>query len=173
MKILAWNCRGLCRPSAIRSLRGKIKNHSPDVMFLSETKTTSTVATVIMNNLGFFFMVHVPPSSTKGGLLLTWKTGVELECFLTTVNTITVWCYSDPSNNPWILSCIYGPPYRSHRDRFWDQIMKIGENYSGPWLCIGDFNMILDQSEKLGGLLYASSSKDSFRTFMNTFGMVD
>ena len=54
-------------------------------------------------------MVHAPPSRSKGGLLLAWHIGVDIECISTSVNTINAWCYSDPPNNPWLLSCIYGP----------------------------------------------------------------
>lgn len=66
---------------------------------------------VILNRFGFFFfgMTHVPPSSSRGGLVLVWSHGVELECFLTTVIIITALCYSDPLHIPWLLSCIYGP----------------------------------------------------------------
>ncbi|KAE8124198.1 hypothetical protein FH972_019104 [Carpinus fangiana] len=38
MKFLAWNCRGLSSASAIRSLRDKIRNHSPDVIFCLKLK---------------------------------------------------------------------------------------------------------------------------------------
>jgi len=51
--------------------------------------------------------------------------------------------------------------------------MAIGDRFYGPWLCIGDFNMILDQTDKSGGLPYATSSRDFFRSFMNTCGMID
>jgi hypothetical protein len=37
MKFLTWNCKGLSRAFAIRSLRGKIQKHSPSILFLSET----------------------------------------------------------------------------------------------------------------------------------------
>jgi hypothetical protein len=40
-------------------------------------------------------------------------------------------------------------------------------------LCIGDFNKILDQSEKTGGRPFACSSNDPFRHFINSHGMVD
>jgi hypothetical protein len=93
-------------------------------------------------------MVHAPSSGSKGGLLLAWRHGVVLECFLTSVNIISVWCYSDPPHQPWILSCIYGPPYHRDKSLFWDNMCSIGDLYDGPWLCIGDFNMILDQNDK-------------------------
>jgi len=105
--------------------------------------------------------------------LLAWCPGVELECFITNVNTISAWCYSDPVNTPWMLSCVYGSPYYHNRQQLWDNIMAIGDRFSSPWLCIGDFNMILDQTDKFGGLPYATSFRDFFRSFMNTCGMID
>jgi hypothetical protein len=80
--------------------------------------------------------------------LLAWRNGVDLVCFLTSVNIINALCYSDPPDKPWMLSCIYGPPYRKNKSTFWESLSTIGENHNGAWLCIGDFNMIIDQSEK-------------------------
>lgn len=37
---------------------------------------------------------------------------------------------------------------------------KLGDNYSEPWIYLGDFDMILDQSKKMRGLPYVSSSTD-------------
>jgi exonuclease III len=108
MRFLAWNCRGLSHASTIHSLRNKIRIHSPDILFLFETKTQTSNVVVILNRLGFYLMVHAPPFSFKGRLLLTWRHDVDLKCILTFVNTINVWCYSDPLNSPWLLSCIYG-----------------------------------------------------------------
>jgi hypothetical protein len=113
MKILSWNCRGLTRASAIHSLRVKVRKLSPDIVFLTETKTAPNIVCNILNSMGFFLMVHVPPSGSKGGLLLTWRQGVKLDCFLTDVNIITAWVYSDPPHIPWILSCLYGPPIKN------------------------------------------------------------
>lgn len=51
--------------------------------------------------------------------------------------------------------------------------MKLGTNFNGPWLYIGDFNMILSQQDKRGDLPYASSSTDYFHDFVNSYGLVD
>jgi hypothetical protein len=87
--------------------------------------------------------------------------------------TIIAWCYSDPPNNPWILSCVYGPSFNKNNSDFWNYLASINSDYYGPWLCIGDFNSILDQSEKFGGRPYACSSNDLFRDFLNSHGLVD
>jgi hypothetical protein len=172
MKILAWNCRGLSRASAIRSLRGKIRSHSPDVLFLSETKLQPLQSSVILNTLGFFLMLHAPPSGTKGGLLLAWRHGVDLVFCSSSTNILSAWCYSDPPDSPWLLSCIYGPPVHKNKVVFWESLMDVGKNFHGPWLCIGDFNMILSQSDKQGGLPYASSSSNAFHDWLDSCGIL-
>lgn len=70
MKLLSWNCRGLTCASAVCSLKVKVRKQYTDVIFMYETKASPFVTSVIMNNLGFFFMSHVPHSGSKGGLLL-------------------------------------------------------------------------------------------------------
>jgi hypothetical protein len=149
-KASLWNCRRLSCPSAIRSLRVLIWNLSPDVLFLFETKTASSSTSNILNRLGFYLLIQVPPSNSSGGLLLAWHDGVELECFVQNKNFISAWCYSNPLNNPWILSCVYGPPKMRDRSAFWDSLSNVGY-VGGSWLCIRDFNHILDSSKKIWG----------------------
>jgi hypothetical protein len=63
----------------------------------------------------------------------------DLECFSITVNTINAWCYFDPPNKLWLLTCIYGLLERKNKSGFWDSFLNEGKDYYGPWLCIGDF----------------------------------
>jgi hypothetical protein len=47
------------------------------------------------------------------------------------------------------------------------------KDYYGSWMCIGDFNMILSQSEKYDGRPFACSSKVAFHSFLDSFSMID
>jgi hypothetical protein len=114
---------------------------------LSETKTQTADAIVILNSLGFFLISHVSPIGSQGGLLLAWRQGVDLECFSFSVNTIIDLCYSDPLNKPRLLTFIYSLPEKINKSIFWDLLLNEGKDYYGLWLCIGDFNMILSQFE--------------------------
>jgi hypothetical protein len=173
MKILSWNCRGLSRPTAVRSLRLLIRENSPEILFLSETKSSPSQVSSILNSLGFFLICQVAPVGSRGGLALSWRPGVDLECFITNKNNISAWCFSDPTHTPWILSCIYGPPDIREKPAFWDSFTAASDNFVSPWLCIGDLNFVLDQSEKQGGRLVASSSSCPFKKFIDHFGLVD
>jgi hypothetical protein len=100
MKIISWNYRGISRLAAFHSLRVLIRYNNPDILFLSETKASPSLSSPILNNLGFYSMAHVAPTGLSGGLVLAWRTGVELECFLFSKHNIFAWCFSDPPNSP-------------------------------------------------------------------------
>jgi hypothetical protein len=126
-----------------------------------------------LNKLGFFLFSQVAATGTSGGLVLSWRLGIELECFVSSKNNISAWCYSDPPSSPWILSCVYGPSKRSDKRAFWDSFVAIGESFEAYWLCIGDFNSILVQAVKQGGRPVAGSSRCPFKRFIDHFGMID
>jgi exonuclease III len=131
MKILAWNCRGLTRPAAVRSLRMLIRDNSPDLLFLSKTKASPSQVSAILNSLGFFFLSQVLPIGSSGGLVLSWRPGIDLECFITNKHNISAWIFSDPSS-PWIISCLYGPPNKRDKPAFWDSLKSVGDGFAAP-----------------------------------------
>jgi hypothetical protein len=109
MKILSWNCRGLSKPTVVRTLRRFIRDQSPDILFILETKISWPQVSATLNRLGFFLMSQVVATGTSGGLVLSWRPGVDLECFVSNKNNISTWCFSDCPQSPWILSCVCGP----------------------------------------------------------------
>jgi hypothetical protein len=71
------------------------------------------------------------------------------------------------------LLCVWSPLNKREREVFWDSFADFGGSFEAPWLCIGDFNSILSQSEKQGGRPVASTSHCPFKNFIENFGMVD
>jgi hypothetical protein len=171
MITLPWNCRGLAQASTIRSLRAMIRKHNPDILFLSETKVSPLVSTPILRQLGFSLMTHAPPSGSKGGLLLAWRTDVNIVCFHVSCNIICVWHYADDPCIKCLL--VYGPPYKNLCVDFWNAMDAFGASYNDPWICIGDFNAIISPNDKLGGRPFDSYSSNPFTDFMDGYGMVD
>ncbi|XP_058005333.1 uncharacterized protein LOC131181321 [Hevea brasiliensis] len=49
------------------------------------------------------------------------------------------------------LTGFYGFPQRSRRRNFWDLLISLSPIWSGPWVCIRDFNDLLNPDDKLGG----------------------
>ncbi|KAG5611762.1 hypothetical protein H5410_023043 [Solanum commersonii] len=48
-----------------------------------------------------------------------------------------------------------------------------GDNYSGPWLVGGDFNVILGEDEKIGGLPVYIQEYEDFAFCVNSCGLFD
>lgn len=79
MKILAWNCRGLGSPRAVRALLDVQKQAQPDVIFLSESHLDKIKAEKVRRRIGYDHMIIHESDGRSGGLLLLWKKGVTIE----------------------------------------------------------------------------------------------
>jgi exonuclease III len=173
MKILAWNCRGLARSPTIRALRALIRIHRPDMVFLSETKVSSSHFHPSLFGLGFSAWLKVPPFGFQGGLYLAWKQGVDIEPVRLDRNCIACLVYSDPSHCPWLFFGIYTPHTSQRREMFWSILSSLGNSYGGAWLLLGDFNSILSAAEKSGGREFGSASYGNFVDFVHSYALVD
>jgi hypothetical protein len=52
---------------------------------------------------------------------------------------------------PWKLTGFYGHLDRAHREDSWKLLSYLHKVSPQPWLCMGDFNEVMDNSEKVGG----------------------
>lgn len=57
---------------------------------------------------------------------------------------------------------MYGDPAINCREYFWEQLTRIGIYRSNPWFIIEDFNELMGNHEKRGGVLRHPSSFISF-----------
>lgn len=51
---------------------------------------------------------------------------------------------------PWLFSAIYASPDTSLRKELWDELERVKDAYSGPWLLAGDFNETLSMNSRIG-----------------------
>ena len=55
------------------------------------------------------------------------------------------------SEGAWRFTGFYGEPNTQKRHESWDFLWQLNSQNSLPWLCLGDFNVILRGAEKKGG----------------------
>jgi hypothetical protein len=121
----------------------------------------------------FFFLLQVPHVSSKGGLVVAWKMGTDIEPVFLNKHQISFLVYSDPTSSPWLASCVHASYEWRFRKGFWQDLNRVGNRFGGPWMLIGDFNAIISLAEKKGGRIFGSSSHSLFGNFVHDNGLVD
>ena len=100
MRILTWNCQGASRAPTVRALKALIREESPDVVFIAESKSKSRRIERIRSSIGFVDKFCVEPVGKSGGLAIFWKAGMDLEMVYSDKNVIASLVYSDPPSSP-------------------------------------------------------------------------
>jgi hypothetical protein len=159
MLVLAWNCRGMARPTTIRKLKALVCSFNPSCIFLQETILDVSKVVVIVERLGFLKHYIIPSVGIAGGLCLAWKEEIELEVTMANQNIINALIFLEPQNQPWMISLVHAPSNQYGRIPFWEHLQTIGDSFVGPWLCAGDFNCVVSQAEKKGGLPVGEASR--------------
>lgn len=157
--------------AAVRELRSLVRKFSIDFLWLSETKILNV--SIPLQRAGFYNFIDFPPDGHQGGMVFAWKPRVDVEFISSTPSSISLLVYSDPPNTPWLISCVYGPTRWHLRDSFWRSLDVLANSFGGPWLCMGDFNCLLADLGKQGGLSFASSSSNPLQNLINDHGLID
>ncbi|XP_029145698.1 uncharacterized protein [Arachis hypogaea] len=79
MRTIVWNCQGLGRPLTIHTLKGICKSHSPEIVFIRETKNQSRQVKAKLRACSYENWHIVNPSGMAGGLALTWKDSINVQ----------------------------------------------------------------------------------------------
>lgn len=163
MTAVAWNCRGLGSAPKIRALKTLVNKYNPSLVFLSETKVATPYCEKVAKKCGFKKLACVDAIGTAGGLCLMWNEELRVCILHQSLNIIHVKVEHPIMPCSWILSCIYGPPYTSLKERFWNELGNMSEQIKEPWLLLGDFNETLHDIDRFGGKSHASHSKPILR----------
>ncbi|CAA7061572.1 unnamed protein product [Microthlaspi erraticum] len=137
-----------------------------------ETKNSNAFVLKELNCLNYDHIALVPPYARGGGgLALLWKKEVELKIMYQCDNFIDTEVRFQ--GKTFMATFVYGEPEKSNRKEVWQEIQRKTTNRETPWFLTGDFNEILDNSEKVGGPARAESSFVDFRSFMSECNLYD
>jgi hypothetical protein len=172
MCLIGWNCRGLGSPSAIPDLKYLARHYNPDLLFLSETLVHRSKIEALHYLLGFDFCFSVDCTGRSGGLALFWRTSFNCQIANYSNNHISV-DVSDSVHGVWRFTGYYGYPEGGRRQAAWDFLKLLANQFAGPWCIMGDFNDIMDASEKRGRNLRSNWLINGFRQAVLDSGLVD
>jgi hypothetical protein len=150
MSILCWNCRGLGNPRAVRDLCRLVKDKKPNLVFLIETKLRTAKLEKIRIRTGFNSAFGVDSVGRSGGLALLWSEDSRVEIQNYSRRHVNALVSLSSSGPKWIFTGFYGNPEPWKRHESWSLLKFLSTSISLPWLCVGDFNEIMDESERSG-----------------------
>ena len=114
-----------------------------------ETRLSKQKASCLAQRLRFDNYWVVDRVGTGGGLMLLWGENLKIEVLSWSVGHITGRVSGD-GFTPWFITGFYRNLDQSKRVHSWELLRKIRDMCLGPWLCIGDFNEILGNHERIG-----------------------
>ncbi|KAL0411507.1 UNVERIFIED_CONTAM: putative mitochondrial protein [Sesamum latifolium] len=172
MSLVVWNCQGLGNPWTVKGLRDLLRVHKPRLVFLAETKCSVSQIEVVKRRLNLFG-VCVNPAGRSGGLALLWQKSIEVQLQSFSRWHIDVSVKLEESSDWWRFSGIYGKPDTTKRVEFWNLLVRLHTQSVRPWLCAGNFNEILEHSEKEGGAIRAEWQIQNFRNCLAQYDLHD
>jgi exonuclease III len=173
MNLISWNCRGLGNPRAIRSLCRLVREKKPNILFLMETKCRKEKMEVLRVRMEFEGMFVVDVVGRSGGLALFWKERNVVKIQNYTRKHISAVVHFPDRSKSWRLTGFYGNPDWTKRYESWTLLRHLKLYEPDAWLCIGDFNEIIDQNEKWGGVFRSENQMMQFRLALKECGLSD
>ena len=92
----------------------------------------------------------MPREDRGGGLVLFWKSSINfrIEDSHKYYNDASI---DENTSNEWRLTGFYGELETAKRCEAWNKLRSLNSSLEISWLCVGDFNEITKQDEKLRG----------------------
>lgn len=114
-----------------------------------------------------------PSIGASGGILTAWRhSSVEQISHSEDEYSITTLFSHQAMNVSFYVTNVYGPCEHAHKPLFLDSLSTIADSISGPWVILGDFNLLRDPSEKSNENFDATEA-DWFNSFINALGLQD
>lgn len=176
MIVLSWNVRGLNSIPRQKAIRDLIKSHSPEVVFIQETKLPidrmhDTAAKIWPRCL----CQCIGAQGCSGGLALLWDPR----------KLVPLWWVSSKSAISLVATCcvtgeillftnVYAPIDFIGKNLLWSHIGYVRSLAPlFPWILAGDFNAVLSLEEKRGGNPKLDPSAGLLRSNIESLRVVD
>ncbi|XP_049396567.1 uncharacterized protein LOC125860610 [Solanum stenotomum] len=102
----------------------------------------------------------------NGKIWYFWNDDWEGSLILDTVQQVTI--QFKKNEKDFLISAVYARCNAMERLELWEELESIAENVRCPWVIGGDFNVILNEEERLGGLEFTINEAIDFASFISS-----
>ena len=82
-------------------------------------------------------------------------------------------CYEKNGGSFWDGTFVFGNLNFRERQQLWSILERLQTDPGAPWMCIGDFNQVICQEEKVGLRPCSQSQIELFKDFLHDTGLMD
>lgn len=102
-----------------------------------------------------------------------WNNGDHTQVISNTDQQLTLNLKDSPSDRGIFVTAVYANCTAVEREELWESIVSMNNIINGAWCMGGDFNIIMDPIEKLGGRPHRASKSLDFINCMDSCGLSD
>eukprot|EP00253_Pinus_taeda_P012441 PITA_12441 len=176
MKVISWNARGLNSQAKQRLLIKKFKTEKSDMMFIQETKCSSSLIKIISQKLGKpLDFIEVASTGWEGGITTFWDSRtISVLASEATHAYIATEIQITGNSDTYLCVNVYGPQRLDDKFLFLNSLQSLQSRYQASKIIIGgDFNMITSLLEKKEGLRKLNRDVGAFADFIESAKLVD
>ncbi|XP_059313352.1 uncharacterized protein LOC132064401 [Lycium ferocissimum] len=112
-------------------------------------------------------------SNCNGKIWFFVNENVDVEILQDTTQQITVKLYFQQFDKHMVTSLVYAKCDSIERLALWDSLYCLADGMIDPWLIRGDFNVILNEEEKIGGLPVLPQEYEDFAFCINSCDLTE
>ncbi|XP_020258926.1 uncharacterized protein LOC109835357 [Asparagus officinalis] len=170
MNFSFWNIRGLNKSSKQHLVKIHIQQYHLSFMALIETKVKACKIPIIARKIAcnWKWCSNVINSS-KARILILWDPNtLDIQVDSYSPQHITSLVKSIDGRIDCFISSIYGYNHIENRKTLWLELRQIQHRVGNkPWILSGDFNVITDDEDKLGGAMVTVAETLDIREFID------
>ncbi|XP_049386883.1 uncharacterized protein LOC125851138, partial [Solanum stenotomum] len=107
----------------------------------------------------------------SGKIWIFWRMEWEGEVVMNSIQQITM--KFSKNNNIFFISSVYARCNGLERLELWDELSSFAEDIQSPWMIGGDFNVCLNEEEKLGGLAFTQQEAMDFAQCISSCALLE
>jgi hypothetical protein len=173
ISFFVWNCRGAASPAFYRNCKQYIDKNRPSLIVIMETRTSPTNLQRTIQLLGFDGYQFADTNGYSGGIIVAWKEGVIGIDTLSNHFQFLHLKVTLQGGKTFFFTPVYACPQEEGRNELWRELKNISRSMVGEWLLAGDFNDIMNQAEKKGGVPVSQRRCVKFMDRVNDCNLLD
>ena len=175
MKMIAWNCQGAGNVTFCNHAYKLHRRHSPKFFIIVEPRIVEERAQTAINTLPYTHSRRVDPTSFSGGIWLLWNesSSFKVEILTHSKHSLHAPVKVFSPSLAFLLTTVYASPNFAKQKVFWNYLENLATTVSLPWVLLVDFNDMMFEDEKMGGLPLNRTRIVAFKNCKDKCGLMD